>query len=105
MYRAMGMLWEYVKKAWAGDKEGAAKALATAFAIIVVEFFIDKILMGMGKVYKRMLKVFKSTKVGRAVRTSLAFVKRTQRRTRDLLKKGMTALRGKRVVIYLEKLQ
>ena len=104
VYRAMGMLWEYVKKAWAGDKEGAAKALATAFAIIVVEFFIDKILMGMGKVYKRMLKVFKSTKVGRAVRTSLAFVKRTQRRTRDLLKKGMTALRGKRVVIYLEKI-
>ncbi|MBL7880739.1 MAG: hypothetical protein JNN23_12940, partial [Chryseobacterium gambrini] len=104
VFRAMGMLWEYVKKAWAGDKEGAAKALASAFAIIVVEFFIDKILMGMGKVYKRVLKVFKSTKVGRAVRTGLAFVKRTQRRTRDLLKKGMTALRGKRVVIYLEKI-
>ncbi|SEM94031.1 hypothetical protein SAMN05421856_10952 [Chryseobacterium taichungense] len=104
VYRAMGMLWEYVKKAWAGDKQGAAKALATAFAIIVVEFFIDKIMAGMGNVYKRMLKVFKSTKFGRAIRTGLAFLKRTQRRTRDLLKKGVATLRGTRVVIYLEKI-
>jgi len=104
VYRAMGMLWDYVKKAWAGDKEGAAKSLATAFAIIVVEFFIEKIMAGMGKVYKRMLKAFKANKLGRAARTTLAFVKRTQRRTRDLLKKGMTRLRGTRVAIYLEKI-
>jgi len=104
VYRAMGMLWDYVKKAWAGDKQGAAKALATAFAIIVVEFFIDKIMAGMGKVYKRMLKVFKSTKLGRAIRTGLAFLKRTQRRTRDLLKKGVATLRGTKVAIYLEKI-
>ncbi|MCD0456806.1 hypothetical protein LPB85_15260 [Chryseobacterium sp. LC2016-27] len=104
VYRAMGMLWDYVKKAWAGDREGAAKSLATAFAIIVVEFFIEKIMAGMGKVYKRMLKAFKANKLGRAARTTLAFVKRTQRRTRDLLKKGMTRLRGTRVAIYLEKI-
>ncbi|MGO4709136.1 hypothetical protein AB4Y90_08465 [Chryseobacterium sp. 2TAF14] len=104
VYRAMGMLWEYVKKAWAGDRDGAAKALATAFAIVVVEFFIDKILMGMGKVYKRMLKAFKANKLGRAARTTIAFVKRTQRRTRDLLKKGMTRLRGTKMVLYLEKI-
>jgi len=104
VYRAMGMLWEYVKKAWAGDRDGAAKALATAFAIIVVEFFIEKIMAGMGKVYKRMLKVFKATKLGRAVRTTIAFVKRTQRRTRDLLKKGIATLRGTKVAIYLEKI-
>ena len=104
VYRAMGMLWDYVKKAWAGDREGAAKSLATAFAIIVVEFFIEKIMAGMGKVYKRMLKAFKANKLGRATRTTLAFVKRIQRRTRDLLKKGMTRLRGTRVAIYLEKI-
>lgn len=104
VYRAMGMLWEYVKKAWAGDTPGAAKALATAFAIIVVEFFIEKILMGMGKVYKRMLKVFKATKVGRIARKAIAFMKIAQRRTKGLLKKGVATLRNTKVAIYLEKI-
>lgn len=102
--RAMGMLWEYVKKAWAGDTPGAAKALATAFAIIVVEFFIEKILMGMGKVYKRMLKVFKATKVGRITTKAISFIKTAQRRTKGLLKKGVATLRNSKVAIYLEKI-
>lgn len=96
--------WEYVKKAWAGDAPGAAKALATAFVIIVVEFFIQKILMGMGKVYNRMLKVFKATKVGRIARKAIAFMKTAQRRTKGLLKKGVATLRNSKVAIYLEKI-
>lgn len=104
VFRAMGMIWEYVKKAWAGDKQGAAKALATAFAIIVVEFFIDKIMAGMGKVYKRMLKAFKATKVGRFVRKVVAIVKTVQRKVGNLIKKGISKLRGTKLVVFLEKI-
>ncbi|MFP9115936.1 hypothetical protein ACLI1A_18505 [Flavobacterium sp. RHBU_3] len=104
VYRAMGSLWEYVKKAWAGDTKGAAKALATAFAIIVVEFLLDKILAGMGKVFKKMLKSFKATKVGRAVRNMLAVVRKGQRATTNVIRKGMVAIKNSKFVLYLEKI-
>lgn len=101
--RAMGSIWDYVKKAWAGDTKGAAKALATAFAIIVVEFFIDKILLGMGKVFKRMLKAFKATKFGKFVRRVIIVIKKAKRGTGNFIKQGISKIRGTKLVITLEK--
>lgn len=104
VYRAMGSIWDYVKKAWAGDTKGAAKALATAFAIIVVEFLLDKILAGMGKVFKRILKSFKASKAGRFIRNTVAVVRKGQRTTRNLVRSGMVAIRNSKFVIFLEKI-
>jgi len=98
--RSMGSLWDYVKKSWAGDTKGAAKALATAFAIIVVEFLLDKILLGMGKVFKRILKSAKATKVGRFVRKGVAVVRKGQRFVTSSARKGIAELRNSKIVIF-----
>jgi hypothetical protein len=102
--RAMDSLWDYVTKAWAGDTKGAAKSLAKAFAIIIVEFLVDKIMLGMGKVFKNMLKAMKGSRVGRFVRNTIAFVKKAKRSTSALIKKGIASIRGSRLVLYMEKI-
>ena len=102
--RAMGSIWDYVTKTWDRDIKGASKALATAFAIIVTEFFIDKILFGMGKVFKRVLKAFKATKAGRFVRKAVVIARRGQRSTGRLVKQGIAKIRGTKLVITLEKI-
>lgn len=40
IYRAMGFIWEYVKKAWAGDYVGAS-ALITKYLCVVFVFIFS----------------------------------------------------------------
>ncbi|MEL6945713.1 MAG: hypothetical protein AAFO82_23910, partial [Bacteroidota bacterium] len=85
------------------------KNLATAFAIIIVEFFIDKILLGMGKVFKRILKAskaaIKSTKIGgkafKALNTARKGVGKVVKAGKGVIKKGIVRLKNTKVVVNL----
>jgi len=101
VYRASGQIWEYVKQAWKGDATAAGKALAKAFAIIVVEFFLDKILLGMSRVFKRIIKAVKVTKVGRAIRIGVIVVKKGLRPVKRLIKKGIAKIAGSKLVVSM----
>ncbi len=101
VFKAMGYIWEYVKKAWAGDPEGAGKALARALAVIVVEFLIDKILLGMGKVFKRILNAAKATKVGRMVTKGAAVVRKGAQKGAKVVKKGIAKIKNSKLVVRM----
>lgn len=109
VYRAMGKIWDYIKAAWAGDPLKAGKDLASAMAIIVVEFLIDKILLGMGKVFKRIIKaaknVIRSTKTGRRVligaTNARRFVNKGLRAGKSVIKKGVVRLKNTKLAIRL----
>lgn len=108
--RAMGSLWDYVKAAWAGDPQKAGKDLATAVAIIVVEFFLDKILLGMGKVFKRILKatkaVMKTTKTGTKVLKGLNTVRKGATKVvskgKSVLRKGVVRVKNSKLVVRMQ---
>ncbi|MFT5645368.1 MAG: hypothetical protein ACI976_000038 [Aureispira sp.] len=104
VYKAMGHIWDYVKFAWAGDTKKAGESLATALAVIVVEFFIDKILLGMAKVFKRIKKaakaVIKSTKAGRKV---LAGATKVRRFAQTTIRKGVSKVKGSKLVVNMKK--
>ncbi len=102
IYRAMGYIWEYVKKAWAGDAKGAGKALARAMAVIVMEFLIDKILLGMGKVFSRMLKATKATKVGKAIIKGAKVVRKGASKVTKPIKKGIAKIKGSKLVVSMK---
>lgn len=102
IYRAMGFIWEYVKKAWAGDAQGAGKALARAMAIIVMEFLIDKILLGMGKVFSRMLKAAKATRVGKAIVKGAKVVRKGATKAMKPIKKGIAKIKGSKLVVSMK---
>lgn len=108
IYRAMGEFGKYVKSAWSGDVRAAGKALAMSLAIIVTEFFLDKILAGMGKVFKRTLSATKTalmgTRIGKALARGAAMVRRVQSRAGGLVRRGLTSLRNSRFVIRMEQL-
>jgi len=101
VYKAMGKIWEYVKKAWAGDAEGAGEALARALAIIVVEFLLDKILLGMAKVFKRILKAAKATKVGKFIAKGANVVRKGAKKGGKLIKKGIAKIKNSKLVVRL----
>ncbi len=101
VYKAMGKIWEYVKKAWAGDAEGAGEALARALAIIVVEFLLDKILLGMAKVFKRILKAAKATKVGKLIAKGTKVIKKGATKGGNLVKKGIAKIKNSKLVVRM----
>lgn len=101
VYKAMGKIWEYVKKAWAGDAEGAGEALARALAIIVVEFLLDKILLGMAKVFKRILKATKATKVGKFIAKGANVIRKGAQKSGNLIKKGIAKIKNSKLVVRM----
>ncbi len=102
VYKAMGFIWDYVKKAWAGDAKGAGRSLARAMAIIVVEFLIDKILLGMGRVFKRILRAAKATKVGRAISRGAKIVKSGANTAMKPIRRGIARIKGSRLVVSMK---
>jgi len=101
VYQALGHIWDYVKKAWAGDAVGAGKSLAMAMAVIVMEFLLDKILLGMGKVFKRIMTAAKATKVGQKVVKGVNFVRRGATRAGNVVKKGVARIKNTRLVVRM----
>ncbi|WP_062056992.1 hypothetical protein [Aquimarina longa] len=107
VYKAVGHIWDYVKFAWAGDTKKAGQSLASAIAVIVVEFFIDKILLGMAKVFKRIVKAskaaikstLKATKTGRKV---LAGVLKTRRFAQTTIRKGIARIKNSKLVVNMK---
>lgn len=104
VYKAVGHLWDYVKHAWAGNTKKAGESLALAFAVIIVEFFIDKILLGMAKVFKRIIKgakaAIKTTKAGRKLFTGAAKVSRFAKTT---IRKGISKIKNSKLVVNMQK--
>lgn len=104
--KSLGYIWDYVKYAWAGDTKKAGESLASAIAVIIVEFFIDKILIGMGKVFKRIAKSakaavkaqLKATKTGRRV---LAGALKTRRFAQTTLRRGISRVKNSRLVVNM----
>ena len=103
VYKAVGHIWDYVKYAWVGDTKKAGQSLASAIAVIVVEFFIDKILLGMAKVFKRIVKaakaVMKSTKTGRKI---LAGATKARRFVGTTVRKGVAKVKGAKLVVNMQ---
>ena len=99
VFRASGQIGEYIKQSWNGNAEAAGKALAKAFAIIFVEFFIDKVLLGMGKVFKRILKAARATRVGRALGRVAKAGRKASSSAGKFLKKGVAKVKGNKLVI------
>ncbi|MEM6721431.1 MAG: hypothetical protein AAF611_19045 [Bacteroidota bacterium] len=100
--QAMGHIWDYVKKAWAGDAAGAGKSLAMAMAVIVMEFLLDKILLGMGKVFKRVMAAAKTTRIGQKVMKGVNFVRKGVTRTGNVIKKGVARIKNTRLAIRIQ---
>ncbi len=104
VYKAVGHLWDYVKHAWAGNTKKAGESLALAFAVIIVEFFIDKILLGMAKVFKRVIKAaktaIKTTKVGSKLFKGAAKVSRFAKTT---IRKGISKIKNSKLVVNMQK--
>ncbi|MEM6685957.1 MAG: GH-E family nuclease, partial [Bacteroidota bacterium] len=101
VFQAMGHIWDYVKKAWAGDAVGAGKSLAMAMAVIVMEFLLDKILLGMGKVFKRIIAAAKTTRIGQKVMKGVNFVRKGVTRTGNVIKKGVARIKNTRLVVRM----
>jgi len=103
VYKAMGHIWDYVKFAWAGDTKKAGQSLAMAIAVIIVEFFIDKILLGMAKVFKRIVKAakaaIKTTKTGRKF---LAGATKVRRFAQTTIRKGVAKVKGSKLVVNMQ---
>lgn len=107
--RAMGSVWDYINSAWDGDSQKAGRNLATAFAIIIVEFFLDKILLGMGKVFKRILtasrNAIRSTRIGRRALVGVAqtrrVINRGVRAVRRTVRRGVARVRNNKFVVSL----
>ncbi|MBP6237635.1 MAG: hypothetical protein KA536_15905 [Saprospiraceae bacterium] len=102
--RASGEIGNYVSHAWDLDDKKAGKSLANSKAILVSEFFLDKILVGMGKMFKKMLsamkKAFKSTKIGAkiAAKTGSA-VKSIKGSIKRITGKGGSAIKNSKLFI------
>ncbi|MEP0265148.1 GH-E family nuclease [Dokdonia sp.] len=107
IYRASGKIKEYVQLAWNNNPKDAGKALASAFAIIVVEFLIDRILLGMGKVLKTTIKAVKATKVGKFVAKNTKGIRKITKGAIKGSKKGLATigsrLKGNKLVISFNK--
>lgn len=101
VFQAMGHIWDYVKKAWAGDAVGAGKSLAMAMAVIVMEFLLDKILLGMGKVFKRIMAAAKATRIGQKVMKGVNFVRKGVTKTGNIIKKGVAKIKNTRLVVRM----
>ncbi|WP_430408827.1 AHH domain-containing protein [Kordia sp.] len=101
VYQAMGHIWDYVKKAWAGDAVGAGKSLALAMAVIVMEFLLDKILLGMGKVFKRIVAAAKTTRIGQKLVKGANFIRKGTTRVGNIVRKGAAKIKGTRLVVYM----
>lgn len=102
VYQAMGHIWDYVKKAWAGDPVGAGKSLAMAMAVIVMEFLLDKILLGMGKVFKRIMAAAKTTRIGQKIVKGVNFVRKGVTKTGNVIKKGVAKIKNTRLGIRIQ---
>ncbi|PTX63136.1 hypothetical protein C8N46_102539 [Kordia periserrulae] len=102
VFQAMGHIWDYVKKAWAGDAVGAGKSLAMAMAVIVMEFLLDKILLGMGKVFKRVMAAAKTTRIGQKVMKGVNFVRKGVTKTGNIIKKGVARIKNTRLGIRIQ---
>ena len=102
VYQAMGHIWDYVKKAWAGDAVGAGKSLAMAMAVIVMEFLLDKILLGMGKVFKRVMAAAKTTRIGQKIVKGVNFVRKGVTKTGNVIKKGVARIKNTRLGIRIQ---
>ncbi|WP_298511798.1 hypothetical protein [uncultured Kordia sp.] len=102
VYQALGHIWDYVKKAWAGDAVGAGKSLAMAMAVIVMEFLLDKILLGMGKVFKRVMAAAKTTRIGQKVMKGVNFVRSGVTKTGNVIKKGVARIKNTRLGIRIQ---
>jgi hypothetical protein len=102
VYQALGHIWDYVKKAWAGDAVGAGKSLAMAMAVIVMEFLLDKILLGMGKVFKRVMAAAKATKFGQKVVKGVNYVRRGATKVGNVVKKGVARVKNTRLAIRIQ---
>ncbi len=101
VFQAMGHIWDYVKKAWAGDAVGAGKSLAMAMAVIVMEFLLDKILLGMGKVFKRVMAAAKTTRIGQKVMKGVNFVRKGVTKTGTVIQKGVARIKNTRLVVRM----
>jgi hypothetical protein len=101
VYQAMGHIWDYVKKAWAGDAVGAGKSLAMAMAVIVMEFLLDKILLGMGKVFKRIVAAAKTTRIGQKIVKGANLIRKGTTRVGNVVRKGISKVKGTRLVVYM----
>ncbi|MFK7748315.1 MAG: hypothetical protein AB8B65_07995 [Kordia sp.] len=102
VFQAMGHIWDYVKKAWAGDAVGAGKSLAMAMAVIVMEFLLDKILLGMGKVFKRIIAAAKVTRAGQKVMKGVNFIRKGVTKTGNVIKKGVARIKNTRLAIRIQ---
>ncbi len=93
---------DYVRYAWNGDPRKAAQSLAKALAIIVSEFFMDKILPLMGKMFKRFLKSTKTgTKVLEGLTKARGFVKRGVSASKGVVQKGIAKIKNSKLVVAL----
>ncbi len=99
--KATGHVWEYVKHAWAGNTDAAGKSLAMACAVLVNEFLIDKILMGMGKVFRRTMKAIKASRVGRAAANTFKVVRKGTQGGSKVVRRGISAIKNSRLVVKM----
>jgi hypothetical protein len=67
VYNAGSAFMDYLKGSWAGSIVAAGKSLAKAFAVIVVNFLMDYVFKGLGKVMKEIKGFIKGTKAFRKV--------------------------------------
>lgn len=102
VFQAMGHIWDYVKKAWAGDAVGAGKSLAMAMAVIVMEFLLDKILLGMGKVFKRIVAAAKTTRIGQKLVKGANLIRKGTTRVGNVVKKGVARIKNTRLAIRIQ---
>ncbi|GLR16685.1 eCIS core domain-containing protein [Portibacter lacus] len=100
--KASGHVWEYVKHAWAGNTDAAGKSLAMACAVLVNEFLVDKILMGMGKVFRRTMKAIKASRVGRAAARVVNVVRKGTQGGSKVVRRGISAIKNSRLVVKLK---
>jgi len=71
-------------------------------AVIVMEFLLDKILLGMGKVFKRVIAAAKVTRAGQKVMKGVNFVRKGTTRVGNVVRKGVARIKNTRLVVRMQ---